>query len=379
MTFMNAQNSPTCALIDLEALRHNCRTIKQAMLPSQRMLAVVKADAYGHGAIPVSYCLQAEGVQDFGVARVEEGVTLRKAGLEGEILVFGGAFRGQEKVLLENRLTPTIFDLEAAQRLNAAAAAAGETLAYHLKIDTGMSRIGFLLEDLPEALRALAELSHLRLEGVYSHFALADSPGHQVTSNQVERFRLALETLKTLGVTPGEIHLSNSAGILTAPLPDCTLVRPGISLYGSAPSAALADQLDLHPVMTFQTQVARLQDLPAGTGVSYGHQFVTSRPTRLASLPVGYADGFHRGLSNQVEVLIRGEKVPVVGTICMDWALADVTDLPEVAVGDKVTLLGCDGDHCIRSEEWATRLNTISYEIYCQVGARVPRCYPELE
>jgi len=366
---------PTRAIIDLDALRHNLQQIRSALLPHQRVLAVIKADAYGHGAVPVGRTLAAEGVDWFGVARVEEGSQLRAAGIDGTLLVFGGTYPGQEEELLRCRLTPTLFDLEAAERINACATAHGVQLDYHLKIDTGMSRIGFLPQDLPAAVARLAQMSHLRLAGVYSHLALADSPGHAMTDTQVQRFQAALTQLRKLGPQPREIHLSNSAGILAAPLAECTLVRPGISLYGSPPSPEMDDAYDLRPVMSLVTRVARLQELPPGTGVSYGHRFVTPRPTRLAALPIGYADGFRRGLSNRVEVLVRGRRVPVVGTICMDWSLADVTDLPEVAVGDVVTLLGRDGDEQIRAEEWAARLDTIAYEIYCQIGQRVSRTY----
>lgn len=372
---MNPLFGPTFARINLNALSHNLQVIRGLISPQQSVLAVVKADAYGHGAVPVARHLAAEGIRHFGVARVEEGVELRQAGIEGMILVFGGAYPGQEPALINHQLTPTLFDLEAAERINAAAVDAGQILPYHLKVDTGMSRIGFLPADLPDVFERLDAFKGLQLEGVLSHFALADDPSSDTTQQQADCFWQAVDHIHQLGRKPAEIHISNSAGIVTAPSPQCTLVRPGISLYGSAPSEDLKPHIDLRPVMSFETQIARLQELPPGTGVSYGHRFVTERTTRLASLPVGYADGFHRGLSHQIDVLIRGQRAPVVGTICMDWALVDVTDLPEVAVGDPVILLGADGQESIRAEEWARRLQTISYEIYCHVGKRVPRLY----
>jgi alanine racemase len=366
---------PTIAEIDLDALRHNYRTIRGQAGNDRQLLAVVKADAYGHGAVPVAQTLQAEGVAYFGVALVEEGETLRRAGIERPILVLGGVGSGEEQQLLAAELTPVIFDLAGARRLSAAAAAAGRRCRYHLKIDSGMGRLGFLLADLPGVLAQLANLPGLEMEGVISHLALADEADHPFTGTQVERFRDALVLVREAGFAPRLIHLSNSAAIFSHELPECNLVRPGIALYGGLPAEHLADRIGLRPVMSLSTNIAQLKTVPAGTGISYGHRFVTGRPTLVAALPVGYADGYSRRLSGCGEVLVRGRRAPIAGTVCMDWTMVDVSDIPGVSVGDRVTLLGRDDSEQISAEEWAGRIGTISYEVFCLVGQRIPRIY----
>jgi len=250
-------------------------------------------------------------------------------------------------------------------------------LPYHLKIDTGMARIGFSPSELPMVLKELAACRALRMEGVLSHLALADDPDHPLTGDQIGRFRHGLELVKGAGFTPRHVHLSNSAALLSRALPECNLVRPGIILYGGLPAPGFHRHCDLLPVMSFRTSVAQLRTITAGTGVSYGHRFVAQRPTLLAVIPVGYADGFSRALSNCGEVLVRGHRARVAGTVCMDWTMIDVTDIPEVAVGDEVTLLGRDNGQRITAEEWAGRIGTIGYEVFCQVSKRVPRLYLE--
>ena len=336
---------------------------------------MVKADAYGHGAVPVARALQAAGADYFGVALVEEGETLRRSGIERPILVLGGVGPGEEQALLAAELTPVIFDLAGARRLSAAAAAVGRRCRYHLKIDSGMGRLGFLPADLPGVLAELAALPGLEMEGVISHLALADEAGHPFTATQVERFREALAQVRGAGFAPRLVHLSNSAAIFSRELPECNLVRPGIALYGGLPAEHLAGRIDLRPVMSLHTTIAQLKTVPAGTGISYGHRFVAERPTLVAALPVGYADGYSRRLSGCGEVLVRGRRAPIAGTVCMDWTMADVSDIPGVAVGDRVTLLGRDGAEQITAEEWAGRIGTISYEVFCLVSPRVPRIY----
>jgi alanine racemase len=364
---------PTRVEIDLEALKHNFRQAQKLAGPEQAVLAVVKADAYGHGAARVAIALQDAGVQMFGVAIVEEGVALRKAGVVCPILVLGGLYPGQEENLLRFGLVPTLFDLDAAQRLDAYARAAGVVLPFHMKLDTGMSRVGFRSEDLPAVLERLTAFAGLRMDGVFSHLALADEPEHVVNRQQVELFRSCLAMIRQAGFAPRYVHLSNSAALLTREVPECNLSRPGILLYGSLPSPSFAGHFDLKPVMSFRTRVAQVRSVPEGTGVSYGHRFVAGRPSVLAVIPVGYADGYSRQLSNVGEVLIRGQRARVAGTVCMDWTMIDVTDIPEVAVGDEVILLGCDNGQCITADEWAERIGTISYEVFCQFSKRVPR------
>jgi alanine racemase len=364
---------PTRVEIDLEALKHNFRQAQKLAGPGQGILAVVKADAYGHGAARVAMALQDAGVQMFGVAIVEEGVALREAGVVCPILVLGGLYPGQEEELLRFGLVPTLFDMDVARRLNSAALSAGVVLPFHMKLDTGMSRVGFRPEDLPGVLGELGSLSGLRMDGLFSHLAMADEPDDVINQQQVATFRSCLAVVRQAGFEPRYIHLSNSAALLTREVPECNLSRPGILLYGGLPSPVFAGQFDLRPVMSFRTRVAQVRRVPEGTGVSYGHRFVAKRPTDLAVIPVGYADGYSRHLSNVGEVLVRGQRARVVGTVCMDWTMIDVTDIPGVTVGDEVTLLGCDNGQCISADEWAQRIGTISYEVFCQFSKRVPR------
>jgi alanine racemase len=336
---------------------------------------MVKADAYGHGAARVAMALQEAGTEMFGVAIVEEGIALRQAGVTRPVLVLGGLYPGQEEELVRHDLVPTLFDLEVARRLDDWAAGAGVCLPFHLKIDTGMGRVGFRPEELASVLSELAGLKALRLEGVLSHLALADEPGHALTERQISLFRDCLRQVRRAGFSPRFRHLSNSAAVLSRDVPECNMVRPGIVLYGGLPAPAFADHLDLRPVMSFRTSVAQVRLVPEGSGVSYGHRFVARRPTLLAVIPVGYADGYSRLLSNRGEVLVRGRRARVAGTVCMDWTMIDVTDVPGVAVGDEVTLLGRDNGQRITAEEWAARIGTIGYEVLCQVSKRVPRIY----
>ena len=366
---------PTYVEIDLAALQHNFRQARHQAGDGCALLAVVKADAYGHGADRVAPALQQAGADLFGVAMVEEGVELRRVRVSRPILVLGGVYPGQETELLAHELVPVIFEMETARRLNALALASGRKLLYHLKLDSGMGRLGFRAEELPATLGALAELPGLVMDGLISHLAVADDPTHPFTAEQAGLFREALSLVRAAGFTPRYIHLSNSAALFSQQFPECNLVRPGIALYGGLPAPDFAERLDLRPVMSFRTAVAQLKEVPAGTGVSYGHRFVAGRSTRLAAIPVGYADGYSRQLSNVGEVLIRGRRARVAGTVCMDWTLIDVTDIPQVEVGDEVTLLGSDNGQSITAEEWAQRIDTINYEVFCQVSKRVPRFY----
>jgi alanine racemase len=366
---------PTHVEIDLEALRHNLQQTRRQAGPDRKVLAVVKADAYGHGAARVAPALQAAGADCFGVAMVEEGVELRRAGIIRPILVLGGLYPGQEEEVSHHALIPCLFDLAAARRLNAFALTAGRILSYHLKLDTGMGRIGFRPEELSAVLGELAALKGLALEGVITHLALADEPEHPFTDEQLRLFRDCLERIRAAGFSPVYTHLANSAALFSREIPECNMVRPGIVLYGGLPSGHFAGRLDLKPVMSFRTSVAQLKTVPAGTGISYGHRFQATRPTTLAAIPVGYADGYSRHLSCQGEVLVRGQRAQVAGTVCMDWTLIDVSHIPGVAVGDQVTLLGRDNGNLISADEWAAKVGSISYEVFCQVSKRVPRIY----
>jgi alanine racemase len=364
---------PTRAEIDIAALHHNFREVQVAVGSGCDVLAVVKADAYGHGVGLVAPALAALGARMFGVALVEEGVELRRLGIEQPVLVLGGVFPGQEGDILAHRLTPVLYDLNCARRLDSAARNAGRVIDYHLKVDTGMGRLGFRAERLGEVLPVLAQLKNLHMDGLMSHLAVADEPERPLTGLQYRMFADVLAQVAEQGFAPYYRHIANSAALYSRELSGCNLVRPGISLYGGLTGGPFASRFTQRGVMRFVSQVAQLKDVPKDAGISYGHRFITTRHSRIAAIPVGYADGYNRLLSNRGEVLIHGRRAPVAGTVCMDWTLVDVTDLPDVQVGDRVTLLGRDGDAVITAEEWAAKIGSITYEVFCQVSKRVPR------
>ncbi len=366
---------PTRAEIDLAALRHNFEQVRSQVGGQAGILAVVKADAYGHGAVPVARTLERAGAAAFAVALVEEGIALRRAGLQRPILVFGEIFPGQEEALFDGDLTPYLFQVETARRLDREARARGRVLPVHLKIDTGMGRIGVLPQDLDGFLQTLASLPGLRLAGVMSHLALADESQAPINTQQRDCFRRVLQQVRQAGFAPEWVHLSNSAAIFSFDFPECNLVRPGIVLYGGMPAPELAGRLELRPVMHLRSRIVQLKSLPVGAGVSYGHHFIAKRPSLIATVPIGYADGYNRLLSNRGEALVRGRRVRVAGRVCMDWTLFDVTDVPGVSLGDEITLLGSAAGGTITGDEWAERIGTISYEVYCGIGKRVPRVY----
>ncbi len=367
----------TYAEIDLSAVVHNYKLLCAQAGAGVAVLAVVKANAYGHGAVAVSRALAEAGAPMFAVASIEEGVELRAAGIEQPILVMGVVLSGQEELLLKNRLTPYIFDLATARRLSVLAVQQGCKVDYHLKIDTGMSRIGFDPVDLPQVLSLLKTFTGLQMQGVMSHFALADAPNDPFTHEQVGRFHRIIESIHAAGFTPQYIHQANSAGVLTGVARDSNLARPGIALYGGLPSDAFA-ALDLRPVMSLRSAIMQIRTVAPGVGVSYGHQFVAGRQSRIAIVQIGYADGYNRLLSDRGQALVCGERVPVVGRVCMDWIMLDVTDVSGVQVGSEVTLLGSDTDgNLIRAEEWAAKIGTINYEVFCGISGRVPRIYKE--
>lgn len=368
-----AGSRPTRAEIDLTALRHNFQEVQATVGEGCDVLAVVKADAYGHGVTHVAPALAAAGARHFGVALVEEGVALRRLGIKQPILVLGGVFPGQEADVLEQSLSPVLYDLSCARRLDSAARSAGRTVDYHLKIDTGMGRLGFRVEALGSVLPVLKQLKSLQMIGLMSHLAVADEPQRPLTGLQYQAFAEVISQVEGYGFSPHYRHIANSAGIYSRELAGCNLVRPGISLYGGLTGGPYANRFTQQPVMHFISEIAQLKEVPAGSGISYGHRFVTTRHSRVAAIPVGYADGYNRLLSNRGEVLVRGRRAAVAGTVCMDWILVDVTDHPDVQIGDRVTLLGRDGDDVITAEEWAEKIGSITYEVFCQVSKRVPR------
>jgi alanine racemase len=365
---------PTRVELDLPALRHNLERVK-ALAPGAGVLAVVKANAYGHGMVAAARTFEAGGAVYLGVALVEEALELRAAGLALPILVLGGAYEGAWESIVSQHLTPLLYRVDHLEGLASAAVAAGVRAPFHLEIDTGVGRTGLLPAELGAFLSALGRFPLLELEGVMSHFARSDALDRSFTRAQAEQFQALLGQLGQAGHAPRFRHLSNTAAVLDLPeLPAAAamnLVRPGLMLYGVAP--AHFAHADLRPALAWKTAVVHLKEVPAGTPISYGGTFVTRRTSRIATLPVGYADGYARAWGNRAHVVIRGVRAPVVGRVCMDLCMVDVTDVPGVELGDEVVLLGRQGEGRVAVEELAGLSETIPYEITCAISGRVPR------
>lgn len=374
---------PTVARVDLGALRHNYRLLRRRLPAGCGVLLPIKADAYGHGLLQVGKVLEAEGADWLGVAIIEEGLTLRQAGVRTRILVLGGLADGSEALAVESGLTPVVYRSASVRALNAVAASAGRTVPVHLKIDTGMNRLGVPLGHLAAFLELLDGLEHLYVDGLMTHLAEAENPDGAFTEGQLSSFDDAVRLVRAHGHSPRWLHAANSAAVMTGratdhlPLDDLSqaLVRPGIALFGHAPDAALEGAWPLRPVMTFESAISFLKKVPAGAEVSYGRSWRAARDTKLATLPVGYGDGYWRAFGNRAEALVRGQRVPVVGRVCMDLCLLDVTDVPHVAEGDRAVLLGGMGDEQITAAELASLVDTVPYEILCAISPRVPRIY----
>ena len=370
---------PTIAEIDLAALRYNYAQVKRAVPAGCGLLAVVKADAYGHGFMDISRELEALGVTAFGVAFLAEGIQLRKSGIDRPILLLGGIYPGQEKKCVGFNISTAVFSLEQARVLDAVGRRLYRKAKIHLKVDTGMGRLGICHKDAAEFFRELRGLKNLELEGIFSHFASADEldgGGRDFTGRQAEIFAAVLQEAAAQGFAPTYVHIANSAAAFSGDFPFCNLARPGIVLYGALPSADFQGRIVVKPVMQLRSRVAMLKWVEPGTSISYARRYVATERTLVASVPVGYADGYSRALTNRGEALIRGRRARVAGTVCMDWIMFDVTHIPGVAVGDEVTLLGCDREgNCIHAEELAELSGTIPYEIFCGISKRVPRVY----
>jgi len=367
------------AEIDLAALRHNYAQIRRAIPGECGILAVVKADAYGHGFMDVAGELEKLGVTAYGVAFLAEGIQLRKSGIDRPVLLLGGIYPGQERKCVGFNLSTTIFDLGQARALDEAAARLYRKARVHVKIDTGMGRLGIPFAEVEGFFAELGRLPNLEIEGMISHFASADeldSSGREYTQRQAGLFVRSVEIARRAGFDPRYLHIANSAAAFGLDLPCCNLVRPGIALYGALPSADFAGKMELRPVMALKSRVAMLKWVEPGTSISYARRYTAGEKTLVASVPVGYADGYRRSLTNRGEAVIRGVRVPVIGTVCMDWIMLDVTSVPGIASGDEVLLMGCDREgNCVRAEEIADWAQTIPYEIFCGISKRVPRIY----
>ena len=364
---------PTFAEIDLDALRANYHVLKAAASHGELMV-VVKADAYGHGAIVVSRTLAAEGCRYFGVATIDEARELRDAGLKARIFLQAGFFASQAREIVDLDLTPFVFHPSLIAPLEKAAAEAGRTqFAIHLKVDTGATRLGVAPSDLGALIDLLRGAPTLRVEGLCTLLANASDPTSEVTDSQLAVFRSALCALSDAGFVPTICHVANSAALVLRDDSHFDLARPGLAIYGLPPVAAVREKVDLRPVMTFKTRLMQVKRVSAGTGIGYGHTFVTARESTIGVLPVGYADGYKRGLQHGGEVLIRGKRAPVVGAVSMDVTTIDVTDIPSASVEDEVILWGGAGEAMISVNDVARLVQTISYEMLCTVGKRVPR------
>lgn len=365
------------AEVNLGAIEHNYKQIRQHIPNHTEMMAIVKADGYGHGAKEVANFLQEQGVNRFAVAIVAEGEELRSSGITSPILVLGYTPRADIKALIENDLTQTVFSYEMAKTISDEAGRLGKTVNIHLKVDTGMGRIGFLSSPKSiEEILMITRLPHINLEGIFTHFSTADEEDTSYTKEQWSIFEGFLKELSEVGLELPIIHAANSAAIMCHEYTHLNLVRPGIILYGYYPSPYLEGKvLDLEPAMTLKTQVVHVKELPEGQYVGYGRKFYTHQKTKIATIPVGYADGYSRNLGNKGRVLIRGQYAPIIGNICMDQFMVDVTHIKGVSVEDEVVLFGKQQDAVIPVEEIAQSLGTINYEIVCMIGKRVPRIY----
>ena len=366
---------PTRCYIDHAALRWNLRQIKKLVGRRVKILSMVKANAYGHGAVEVAQTLANSGSDAFGVATVEEGIELRRARITQPILVLAGVYLEQVDQFLRYKLTPVIHEAATLKVLDKALQARTTKLKVQLEIDTGMGRIGFPTSEIDSWLPLLSQLKALTLDGVFSHFSDAETANEKYTQAQLAQFHQVLDRLKSAKIFPAASHLAKSAALLTVPASHLAMVRPGLILYGMYPAPQMKQQIALKPVLSWRTRIIQLKRSPASTCIGYGRTFVTKRNSLIATLPLGYADGFRRLLSNCAVVLVRGQRAPVVGRVSMDLTTVDVTDIRNVEQGDEIVLLGRQGNAEITADELAAWANTISYEIFTSIGARVPRIH----
>lgn len=371
------------AEINLSAIAHNVSELRRVTSSSAQIMAVVKANGYGHGAEAVARTALEHGADRLGLARIHEAVALRNAGLGNiPMLIFGHTPPECVGDLLKYDLTQTVFDLSAARALSDAAVAAGKIVRVHIKVDTGMGRLGLLSvkgEDAIQEAETILGLPGLEVEGIYTHFAAADSADKKMARKQMARFMNFTGTLKKRGFYIPIRHAANSAGIIDMPEAHLEMVRPGISLYGLYPSDEVKkERIALRPAMTLKARIVQIKEIPKGYTISYGATYAAPAPTKIATIPIGYADGFSRLLSNQGSMSIRGIRVPIVGRVCMDSTMIDVSNVGDVAVGDEVVVFGGEGENAVSVDEMARQLGTINYEVVSTVMARVARVYVKI-
>ncbi|MGD9049778.1 MAG: alanine racemase, partial [Anaerolineae bacterium] len=363
---------PTWLEVDLEAIAHNVRRVVEMVGSDVRVLAVLKADGYGHGAVRIARTALNNGASYLGVASINEGALLRQAGITAPILVLGYTPAWQARELVLNGLAATVFNLDVARALSRAARELDSQVQVHVKVDTGMGRLGLLPEDVVPFVHDLQAQQSLVMEGIFTHFSVADSDP-EYTRRQIDRFRQILDALSAVGVEFPLTHAANSAAILSLPESHFRMVRLGLAMYGLHPSPQLPSPADFRPALSFKTQVAQVKTLPPRSYVSYGNTYQTTGEQRIAVIPVGYADGFRRAPRHWGQVLVRGQRAPIVGRVCMDQTMIDVTAVHDVRQGDEVVLIGEQGGERITAESVAERLGTINYEVVSEILARVPR------
>lgn len=369
---------PVWAEINLDNLAYNIKEVKKATKEGSLVTAVVKANAYGHGAIEAARTFLKNGGDRLAVATLSEAIELRKADIKAPILVLGYTGQGQFPLLLEWDVIQTLFDYESAKALSDQAVKAGKEATIHIKIDSGMGRLGFLPNDgsVDEIIK-ISKLANINIEGIFTHFATADEKNKDYTNTQYDRFKYVVDKLEEKGLDIGLKHVSNSASIIDCPDFALDMVRGGIILYGLLPSGEVdKDRLKYKPAMALKARISHIKKVPKGTGISYGQVFVTERESIIATIPIGYADGLTRLLAGKAELAINGKRAPIVGKICMDQCMVDITDLQDVNIGDETVIFGYE-EGCPRVEELADKLGTINYEIICMVSRRVPRVYME--
>ncbi|MCF2641388.1 MAG: alanine racemase [Lachnospiraceae bacterium] len=366
------------AKINLDAICHNMEAMHAKLKEGTKMFAVIKTDGYGHGAIEIANTIESlDYLFGFCVATVEEGLILRRHGVKKPILILGYTFEDQYEDIILNDLRPAVFTMEMAKSFSDIATSLNHDVKIHIKIDTGMSRIGLQVrEENAKLIAQIAALPHIIVEGIFTHFAKADEYDKTSANHQIELFKHMIELTEREGVTIPYKHCSNSAGIVEIPAANMDIVRAGITLYGLWPSDEVdKSKIDLAPALELKSKISYVKTLEAGRQISYGGTYTTTKEERIATIPVGYGDGYPRSLSNKGYVLIHGKKAPICGRVCMDQFMVNVTDIPEVKTGDEVTLLGRDGSERITAEELGDLSKRFNYEFVCDLGKRIPRVF----
>lgn len=365
------------AEINLDAICNNVKETMKTVGEKVDVLAIIKADAYGHGALRTAKALSEIGITNFGVATTEEAMQLRRNGIDGKILILNYTFDESYVRIIDNAITSTVFEYNHAKRLNDIAGILGKKADVHIKLDTGMGRVGFVpSEESFETVRKIYNLENIDVSGIYTHFACADMEDKAMTYKQIEKFDSFCKKLEDKGIRIPVKHLCNSAGIMEFPSAYANMVRNGIITYGLYPSDEVdKTKIPLTPAMSIKSHVVYVKDVPADFTVSYGATYVTDKPTKIATIPIGYADGYPRNLSNKGRVIIKGKSAPIIGRVCMDQMMVDVTGIEDVIQGDVVTIVGKDGDENITVEELANMSGSFNYEFVCNISKRVPRVY----